>query len=116
LEDGASTVFPCGRGPRSIRTPTLPHGKTWPETVSHSPVGVKDDKVSLGVLLCGRLPSVIGAGVTPHGKTVEAPYTKLGRRTVSQLYSREQFAAKLLEWQDHDVRTKRAGLVPRVED
>ena len=34
LEYGASTVFPCGRGPRSMLT--LPHGTTWPEAVSET--------------------------------------------------------------------------------
>jgi hypothetical protein len=39
-----------------------------------------------------------------------------GTEKGSGLFLREQIAAKLLAWQDHDVRTKRAGLVPRAED
>ncbi len=35
---------------------------------------------------------------------------------VSGLFAREQIAAKLLAWEDHEVRMKRAGLVPRAED
>ncbi len=35
---------------------------------------------------------------------------------VSGLLSREQIAAKLLSWEDHEVRMKRTGLVPRAED
>jgi hypothetical protein len=81
LEYGVSTVFPCGRRRRSIRTPTLPHGSTWPATVSHSLASVEDDELSMGVLLCGSLPALSRAGVTPHGKTAEAPYSKLGSRT-----------------------------------
>ncbi len=83
LEYGVSTVFPCGRRPRSIRTPTLPHGTIWPAIVSHSPASVEDDAVSLEVLLCGRPPSVSCALVTPHGKTAEAPYSRLGSRRPS---------------------------------
>ena len=83
LEYGVSTVFPCGRRRRSIRTPTLPHGSTWPATVAQSSARVADDEVSMGVLLCGSLPSVSRAGVTPHGKTAEAPYSRLGSRRPS---------------------------------
>jgi putative transposase len=36
--------------------------------------------------------------------------------TVSGLFSREQIAAKLLSWEDHEVWMKRTGLVPRAED
>jgi len=35
---------------------------------------------------------------------------------VAGLVSREQIPAHLSAWQDHDVRTKLAGLVPRAED
>jgi hypothetical protein len=33
LEYGASTVYPCGRRLRLIRTPGLPHSTIWPEAI-----------------------------------------------------------------------------------
>ncbi len=78
LEYGAPTVFPCGRRPRSIRTPSLPHGTICREEVCSSPRGDEEKEVSLGVVLRGSQPIWILVGVTPRGKTVAAPYSKLG--------------------------------------
>ena len=50
LEYGVSTVFPCGRRPRSIRTPTPPHGTTRPATVSHSPASIEQRGGTIPVL------------------------------------------------------------------
>ena len=49
-ESGVSTVFPCGRRPRSIRTPTPPHGTTRPATVSHSPASIEQRGGTIPVL------------------------------------------------------------------
>ena len=64
-----------------------------------------------------KLIPASGAGTsgTNYDET-DFGYDVMRTATESGLFARNQIATNLSAWKDHDVRTKRAGLVQRAED